>query len=289
MIFGVANRHFGKVADVWKHLVLCEVLAGRSPRRYAETHAGSGAYELVRDEERQYGVLHFAASTSSSQTLRDSSYFRAIAGYLEADPQVYPGSALQAMTLLGDDSEYLLCDLDPQSAADLRNWSVRRGLHHCHVVQEDGLAAVENWLSTGCQATVVHIDPFDPFAKSEGGRSAIELAAQVATLDAGLVYWYGADTPDEKGWALSEIGKRTNAALWCGDIMVTDPNGEGRDGHLGSGTTAGTGFGLILANVSPATVRVCQELGHALAEAYETQPLPSGESGRLEFTSINVS
>lgn len=39
----MANRHFGKFADAWKHLVLGEVLVATSPARYAETHAGSAA------------------------------------------------------------------------------------------------------------------------------------------------------------------------------------------------------------------------------------------------------
>jgi hypothetical protein len=33
MVAGMANRHFGKVADVWKHLPLVEILAAaRAPR-----------------------------------------------------------------------------------------------------------------------------------------------------------------------------------------------------------------------------------------------------------------
>jgi hypothetical protein len=35
--------------------------------------------------------------------------------------EMYPGSALQVMTALGDDCSYLFCDLDPHTAADLRH------------------------------------------------------------------------------------------------------------------------------------------------------------------------
>ena len=45
----MANRHFGKIADVWKHAALAEVLELEPPGRYAETHAGSGAYLVVHD------------------------------------------------------------------------------------------------------------------------------------------------------------------------------------------------------------------------------------------------
>jgi 23S rRNA A2030 N6-methylase RlmJ len=37
----MANPHFGKLGDVWKHAALAEVLERERPRRYAETHAGS--------------------------------------------------------------------------------------------------------------------------------------------------------------------------------------------------------------------------------------------------------
>ncbi len=37
----MANRHFGRIGDVWKHLPLAEILLLETPRRYWETHAGS--------------------------------------------------------------------------------------------------------------------------------------------------------------------------------------------------------------------------------------------------------
>ena len=40
----MANQHFAKIADVWKHLVLCEVIESVRPESYAESHAGSAWY-----------------------------------------------------------------------------------------------------------------------------------------------------------------------------------------------------------------------------------------------------
>ncbi len=51
----MANHHFGKFADTWKHLVVNEVLADLRPTRYAETHAGSATYPMIADAEREYG------------------------------------------------------------------------------------------------------------------------------------------------------------------------------------------------------------------------------------------
>ena len=55
----MANRNFGNIGDVWKHVVLAEVLEREPPVWYAETHAGSGAYAVVYSGGREYGFLHF--------------------------------------------------------------------------------------------------------------------------------------------------------------------------------------------------------------------------------------
>lgn len=55
----MANRHFAKLADVWKHLPFVEVLSIERPSSYWESHAGNATYEMVDDAERRYGVLRF--------------------------------------------------------------------------------------------------------------------------------------------------------------------------------------------------------------------------------------
>ena len=74
----MANRHFGKAGDVWKHLMLCEVLAALEPTHYAESHAGTGAYDLVHDDERNCGVGHFLEVSSVIETLGASAYAHAL-------------------------------------------------------------------------------------------------------------------------------------------------------------------------------------------------------------------
>ncbi len=127
----MANRHFGKLSDVWKHAALAEALDRERPRRYAETHAGSGAYPMVRDAERQFGIARFLNVAAGSEALARSKY-RAVAASWLTGHGLYPGSALLAMTMLGDESSYLLCDLDRGSAADLRRWARELGLHRCY-------------------------------------------------------------------------------------------------------------------------------------------------------------
>jgi 23S rRNA A2030 N6-methylase RlmJ len=279
----MANRHFGKFADVWKHLVLDEVLENTKPARYAETHAGSGAYAMVHDAERRYGVLGFFEDLSSSKALSTAAFSHVTSAFVKGQPSLYPGSALQAMTLLGDQCAYLLCDMDPVSVDDLRAWSHRLNLSHCEVAQRDGMAAVREWLGDP-STTVVHIDPFEPFTREEGGLSAIEMAAEVADAGHALVYWYGFDNPKQRSWAMDEIRTLTSASLWCGDFMVTSSTHKpATDGDLGEATTPGTGCGVVLANVASPLMDRCLYLAHALVDAYDGKALPTGEPGHLDL------
>ncbi len=278
----MANRHFGKLSDVWKHAALAEVLEREPPRRYAETHAGSGAYPIVRDRERLFGILRFLDVAAGSGVLARSRYRAVAASWLDGRG-LYPGSALLAMTVLGDASSYLLCDLDPGSAADLRGWARELSLHSCEVAQADGMAAVAAWLDRGAgRSALVHIDPFDPDARGPGGYSALELAVRVADSGTRLVYWYGYDQPGGQAWAYTRLTAQTRAPLWCGDVMVTGTSSTA--GDLGRATTPGTGFGVILANVQAGTVSACTAVGNALADAYAGALLPDGSRGGLTFT-----
>jgi 23S rRNA A2030 N6-methylase RlmJ len=280
----MANRHFGKITDVWKHGVLAEALDREPPARYAETHAGSGAYTIVHDREREFGILRFLEVAPRFTALARSPYRAVTASYVQGDRGLYPGSALQAMTMLGDASSYLLCDLDPESITDLRQWSHELGLHNCEVAETDGMAAVAAWLDGEARGPrLVHIDPFDPDARVPGGYSALELAARVADSGTGLVYWYGYNEAADQAWALNKLATLTRAPLWCGDLLVTGASNA--PGDLGRATTPGTGFGVILANLQAGTIDAGAALGEALSAAYADAIFPDGHPGRLAFTS----
>lgn len=276
----MANRHFGKLADVWKHLVLDEVLAHVRPERYAETHAGSAAYPMLQDPERRYGVLGFLERLPASEVLRASAYARVVSGFVRGEPSLYPGSALQAMALLANGTAYLLSDTDPVSAADLRSWAFRLDLERCEVAERNGVAAVAGWLAQR-SSLVVHVDPFDPLRREEGGPSALELAAAVADSGPALVYWYGFDDPQMRDAARKALRSRTSVELWFGELTVVTPGGPATGGDLGKATTAGTGCGVVLANVPAAVLARCEELGRALVDLYEGVALPGGAAGQL--------
>jgi 23S rRNA A2030 N6-methylase RlmJ len=280
----MANHHFGSLADVWKHGVLLEVLTREPPARYAETHAGPAEYALVGDAERGFGVLRFADIATGDPVLTRSAYRAVVAPFLESGE--YPGSALQAMTVLGDAAAYLLCDRDPASAAGLRARARELDLRGCVVAESDGMLTTGAWLTAESpEDTVVHVDPFDPHAHEPGGPSALAFAAEVVERGHRLVYWYGYDRPEQRAWAHDELSRLTTTALWCGDMMIVDADGSGVGGDLGAATTPGTGFGVVLANVAPGTVSACTDFGVSLGDAYREATLPDGSTGHLLFTS----
>lgn len=282
----MANRHFAKAADVWKHLVLCELLALEQPARYAETHAGCAAYPMTDDAERRFGVLRFLDVARSMPILAATPYAGHTADHVLGGARLYPASPLLAMLERGAAAGYLLCDVDPASTSDLKRWSDRLGLEdHVEVVEGDGLRAVGDAVlgSRHAGSTLVHIDPFDAHAKQPGGRSSVELARDVIRAGVALLYWYGYDAPQQRAWVVDDLAGA--GPVWCGDILVTDAAvGTRAAGNLGAATTPGTGFGVVVANVSRDAIERCTALGEVLAAAYRGSTLPDGARGGLDFT-----
>jgi hypothetical protein len=283
----MANRHFAKIADVWKHLPLVEILSIERPRGYWESHAGSAAYAMSDDAERRYGALRFFDVAPSVPSLASSRYL----GHLRAlNPlgavDLYPGSSLLAMRELGTDCSYGFCDLDPDSVRDLDEWATRLVVD-ASVVGADGMAELYEKLLVGDDArdVFVHVDPYNPWLAGPTGVCALDLAAAAAGRGCGLMYWYGYSCPEYRAWAFDDLAARaTGTSLWCGDIMVESRDGGvSSDGDLGVATTPGTGFGIVTANISRPAVVACASLGAALAAMYADTPLPDGTVGRLDF------
>lgn len=296
----MANRHAGGLADIFKHLVLAEAICENRPRLYAETHAGNATYPLEPlavpvmaaaphrrpldpAGERIYGAARFQDAMEADPTLAASSYGE-ILGSFAADRGRLPGSPAIAMAELGAHATYLLCDLDPDSTADVAQHAMMTGLgERVATVTSDGMQAVARRVLRGAAdpaTTFVHVDPYNPWAIGTGGLSAVDLARALIIEGVAVMYWYGYDRPAQRAWALAELGG--HAPLWCVDLMVTSADGSVRaDGRLGRATTPGTGSGAVCAHVGDAALERCRVLGAALSAAYRGVPLPSGEPGAV--------
>jgi hypothetical protein len=298
----MANRHAGRLTDVFKHLALAALLSVERPALYAETHAGSAVYPerapapgtvlAPRDPvaERVHGIARFLDAMERDPRLRDSSYGAILREHVTGSATI-PGSPAVAMAILRDAATYLLCDVDPDSTADIERWAVTTGLSDkVATVTADGMRAVGRRVLAGsadAASTFVHVDPYDPFAVGADGVSAVEFTRSLIAEGVGVMHWFGFDTPADHGWAAEELGG--DVPLWCGIAMVTDADGGTRDdGDLGAATTPGTGCGVVCANVTDDATGRCELLGQALADGYAGVPLPSGEAGGLAFTVVRA-
>ena len=272
----MANQHFGKISEVWKHGVLAEVLDTDRPSGFAETHAGSAFYPMRRSPERDYGVLRFFAMSERHETLGASAYRRVLGEQPMADaiPRRCPGSPLVAMSILGASADYRFFDVDPESVATIAATAHERGLDAR--VRAEVADGVSGTLAAAAASPIacIHIDPFDPLVPTTpGGRSPVEAARTLAAGGA-LLYWYGVE--DHPLWAWDAIALVTaDVAWWVGELRYAEPETD-------SGIT---GCGMLVANASTEATERCETFGRALVAAYTDAPLPSGAVGSLSFTS----
>ena len=268
------NHNFAKLGDVWKHLPLAEILRIRPPAQYWETHAGSASYPLTESPERLHGAIGFVKRAPNDQDLSGCAYLRA----LTSTPGVYPGSPALALGSLGINANFLFCDTDPESVASLE--AASHG-HSVQVIRGDGVSTVDQAAKGGIASptdVVVHIDPFDPFERfGSGSKTPIELAAVLAADGYRVVYWYGYESENRRGWAHADISRLApGAALWCGDTLMPAP-------FISPDWENEWGCGIVLANATREETAQCERLGHALSRVCRNDTLPGNIPDHLTF------
>jgi 23S rRNA A2030 N6-methylase RlmJ len=271
------NRHFAELGDVWKHLPLAEILRINPPRQYWETHAGSASYALTESPSRRHGALRFLSCAPRDLDLRDCAYLQS----LRSSPGAYLGSPALAMQALGKTATYLFCDVDPESAADLRTATVG---FVARVIEGDGVSAIyrEAQLARVNPGEVlVHMDPFEPYERvTSQSLTSIELAAWLARAGYRLLYWYGYDCVDRRGWAQKEISRRVPGVnLWCGDVLMPAR-------LVYPERTGAWGCGMVLANMTNSEAHDCERLGCALERISETDIVKGNDPPHLTFRVI---
>lgn len=226
----MANPHYANLGDVWKHLLLSEVISRLRPGLYVETHAGSASYRLAGDVERGLGVEMFLRASSETEPLHSSPYRRHILEFARGAEPSYPGSPLLAMMLLGRVCRYVLCDTDPASAADLRAARERLGLRDkAEVICGDGLAEATALLQAHAigAASLAHIDPFDFRAAGPGAVSSLELVTRLAAARIPTFAWYGLTTPSASHELFREVTTAAPAArAWSAELRVGGPRAD---------------------------------------------------------------
>ena len=114
--------HYGKQADVFKHLVLCEVLQIEKPQIYIETNSASAIYQMAHTPEQQYGIYYFLKKAREEKPLRESPYYK-----LESTEMAkgnYLGSPALAMNTLAErTSQYLFFDIEKDALENIESYA----------------------------------------------------------------------------------------------------------------------------------------------------------------------
>ena len=276
----MANPHFGEIGDVWKHLVLGDVVDRVRPARYWETHTGSGTYALDRSWQREYGVFTMLREAPRAPAIEASRYVWLVRTLPPGDDDQprYPGSARLAMEVLGDGAAYLCCDLDPASVADLTRSARELDLGDVvRVERADGLstvwAAAQDLAPEAAAATIVMIDPFDEGERSIDGMDALELFGRLAGAGFPTLLWHGYDELADRDAVRARTATATHADIETPFLLT------GSSLHPGVG-----GCAMVLANLAGDTLDHVERLGRQLAACYDDVLLPDGTPGALRFT-----
>ncbi|HMD77090.1 MAG TPA: hypothetical protein VKG86_06925 [Terracidiphilus sp.] len=273
----MANHHYGRIGDIWKHLALAEILAIEKPAEYWESHAGSARYPLTHSWQRDYGVFYFLSHAAESEAL-DASHYRKV---LADCAGFYPGSSEIAMRVLGSGTAFVLCDTDAESIASLHNSAHELGIPQARCENGDGQDVLWNEIVHLSEARAkrlfVHLDPWSCMAPSErSGRTSLDLFRELSRKGASVVLWVGFDSIAQR----NAIVEHFEGGDWFGEIeldLIKNPRPEVNPGVFGCG--------LYSANLSASAVQAAERLGNELARIYETAPVQPGESGRLLYRS----
>jgi 23S rRNA A2030 N6-methylase RlmJ len=260
----MANPHFANLGDVWKHLLLTEVISSLRPGHYVETHAGSASYRLVGDVERGLGAEMFFRASAEIEPLRSSPYRRHILELALGSEPSYPGSPLLAMMLLGRACQYVFCDTDQASVADLQAARERLRLRdNVRVIQGDGLAETTALLQAHAidAASLVHVDPFDFRAAGPGVVSALELVTCLAAANIPTFAWYGLTASSAAHELLREVTiAAPGAQAWCGELRV--------GGRRANAAGIGSGCGVLFTAADLAPAGSMRRAADAYARAF---------------------
>lgn len=302
----MANRHYGQIGDIWKHLPLAEILSIERPSQYWESHAGSAQYPLSHSMEREYGIFYFLEHVNESSVLTRSAYFQILEELKQVKKEllIYPGSPFIAMKLLKPYvRNYLFCDIDGHSLGTIRNSALTLGIINADVkcLQADGvttiLEASSCFSKNDANNIFIHVDPCggdEPFQGLETRsfcRTPMDLFCKLTKKGFKAMFWYGLDSQEHRRfcWDKIKASLKDNQVdssvtpLWCGEILLSIIKDNSCTINPGV-----RGCGILCANLDEKSILACFELGKQMEIIYRNALLPDGQIGSLDFITIEL-
>lgn len=225
--------HAGNFADVFKHVVLCGLLAALNRKdkawSYLESHAGAGAYDLAgegatRTGEWHEGIERLYGMEGAPEPL--AAYLRIVRVFNEGGAlRHYPGSPLVARSLARAGDRLVLCEKIPQIVAELRE--NLKGERRAIVHHRDGYEA-HALLPPEHKRGLLLIDP--PFERPDEFDAAGELAEKaIGRFAAGIcAAWY----PLKNRHAASRFERRVARACAEPPLRLELSNGAPGEGQM---------------------------------------------------------
>ena len=204
--------HFGKQADVLKHLLLCELLRIEKPQVYVETNAACAQYALERTPEQEYGIYHFLKRAGAAEkeciperteyyhpqeALRRSFYYQQESEAMQANR--YIGSPGLAMNILGDTARYIFFDIESEPLENVSQYASTKELKECiNLFNRDSIEGTLELLSSLPASSFLHIDPYEINKPGGNGRTYLDVFIEAAKAGMRCFLWYGYMTLKDK-------------------------------------------------------------------------------------------
>lgn len=274
--------HFGKQADVLKHLLLCELLRIEKPQVYVETNAACAQYALERTPEQEYGIYHFLKKTGTAEkeciperaeyhhpkgALHRSVYYQQESEAMQANR--YIGSPGLAMNILGDTARYIFFDIESAPLKDVSQYAATKGLKECiKLFNRDSIEGTLELLSSLPASSFLHIDPYEIDKPGRNGRTYLDVFTEAAKAGMQCFLWYGYMTLKDKRYleeliaqSLPEANIRNVTGVELTLKMIKEDVAESNPGVLGSG--------VLGANLSEESNAVIPKYAAWLEEIYK--------------------
>ncbi len=274
--------HFGKQADVLKHLLLCELLRIEKPQVYVETNAACAQYALERTPEQEYGIYHFLKRAGAAEkeciperteyyhpqeALRRSFYYQQESEAVQANR--YIGSPGLAMNILGDTARYIFFDIESAPLENVSQYAGTKGLKECITLfNRDSIEGTLELLSSLPASSFLHIDPYEIDKPGRNGRTYLDVFIEAAKAGMRCFLWYGYMTLKDKrhleeliAQSLPEAGIRNATGVELTLKMIKEDIAESNPGVLGSG--------ILGANLSEESNAVIPKYAAWLEEIYK--------------------
>jgi 23S rRNA (adenine2030-N6)-methyltransferase len=260
--------HFGKQAEIWKHLPLCDVMVNESPSVYLETNSAYADYSLERTPEQEYGIFHFIDKGQCLDELKDTTYYQLENSAMQKG--CYLGSPALAMSVLQDKVDnYMFFDIDEDALNNISQFSEKLGLSEkIEIRNQDSRIGLQELLKKLPKSTLIHIDPYEILEPASNGHNYLDLFVEASDLGLKCFLWYGFNTLDEKRqldeMIKLEVQKSVAKDFLCKELImgiITIEPGPVNPGILGSG--------LLASNLSQKSFGAIEKYSHLLVDLWK--------------------